>query len=475
MNKDYVLEEIFDTISEGIVFHEAQGPISYVNKQAEEILGLTKDQILGKTPMDPFWRTYKEDMSPFDGADHPSTYTMKTQQEKRDVIMGIYKPDNSFVWININSKPLFQEGAFVGAVVTFSDVTQQYNDSKVMQAQSHYLDVTLKSAPIILFDIDMEGGFRYSKGSGLKALGLEDDMVVGLSAIEMYKDFPTIVQAVKDALEGKESHINQQVGDAHLLIHMVPTTDMLGQRNGLVGIGLDVTEQERSRKALLLQARQAQVGEMLSIIAHQWRQPLTAISATVLDMRLHLELGTYDVQNLIAQTEKADTTLQHLSETISNFKDFFKPDQQKELFSMQKVLDDVLSLLDGSLSSVGLQVAYRDESSGKKLRSYRHDIIQVMMNLLGNALDIVKTQDIVSPEVMITTKEQAEQMVIEVADNLGGIPYDIIDDVFLPYFTTKGELQGTGLGLYMCKNIIEGHCGGRLSVYNSSCGAVFNI
>ncbi len=226
-------------------------------------------------------------------------------------------------------------------------------------------------------------------------------------------------------------------------------------------------------KQLLQQSKLAQMGEMISMIAHQWRQPLTTISATSVALQLKAELGDVDRKEIIKTTERISEYAQHLSRTIDDFRDFFKPTKAKEETTVSKLIQSVLSIVAPLLEGKGITIQTQIEND-TSLYTYINELKQVLLNLIQNAQDVLIERHITSPRITIRSFTKGENIILEIADNGGGIEEEIMEQIFDPYFSTKSK-NGTGLGLYMAKVIIEEHCGSRLEAYNNIEGAVFRI
>jgi len=231
---------------------------------------------------------------------------------------------------------------------------------------------------------------------------------------------------------------------------------------------------KEQEKLLLIKTRNAQMGELLSMIAHQWRQPLSAISSVVNNIKIKLIMQEYDNNYLLDRSNEVETLIQHLSQTITDFRNFFLPDNKRTSFQAKTVIDKSLNILRSSFESCGINVIVNNTST-KQIVSFENELQQVLLNLLKNAQDILLIKDIPDPKVRINCFDQGSKVVLQVADNAGGISPAVINKIFDPYFTTKENTNGTGLGLYMSKTIIEDHCKGRLSVTNSDEGALFSI
>ena len=237
----------------------------------------------------------------------------------------------------------------------------------------------------------------------------------------------------------------------------------------------EIKKNEEKTAQLIQQSRLAQMGEMLSMIAHQWRQPLTAISATtnnlLLKILLNEKIPTKEVENELTLINEYS---QHLSLTIDDFRNFFKSDKVKKEIKIENIIEKALSIIKTSFESknVTLTTSYK---FNQDIITYDAEVQQVILIILKNAEDALIEKDIKEKKIFIETSEQEGFAVIKIEDNAGGISNSIINRVFDPYFSTKKEKDGTGIGLYMSKIIINEHCMGSLYVENGENGAIFEI
>jgi len=239
-------------------------------------------------------------------------------------------------------------------------------------------------------------------------------------------------------------------------------------------IFIEVAKSRQKDQQMIQQSRLAQMGEMISMIAHQWRQPLTAISATTATINYKAKKDLIEKDFLIERTDRISGYSKHLSSTIDDFRDFFRPDKEQKEIRFEELLRSVYGIIEASLlqQNIMLEQSLKYTDSFK---SYPNELKQVILNLIKNSEDILIEKNITNPYIRLETYQKEDTIVLEVSDNGGGIDENIIDKIFDPYFSTKLKKDGTGLGLYMSKTIIEDHCQGKLNVYNSEDGAVFAI
>ncbi|ACM19237.1 sensor histidine kinase [Geotalea daltonii FRC-32] len=224
---------------------------------------------------------------------------------------------------------------------------------------------------------------------------------------------------------------------------------------------------------LLQQSRLAAMGEMISNIAHQWRQPLNSLGLNIQRLSLYHDEGKLSKEVLDQSVDVSMKLIQHMSQTIDDFRNFFKPDKEKLSFKASVVVANVIALITGSFNhnQITIDLECVDDPI---IYGYQNEYSQVLLNILMNARDAFETCSHHNRRVLITTCLRKAKSVITICDNAGGIPADILEKVFDPYFTTKGP-HGTGIGLFLAKNIIERGMHGRLTARNTGEGAEFAI
>jgi len=242
----------------------------------------------------------------------------------------------------------------------------------------------------------------------------------------------------------------------------------------------EVQKNRNKDKKLLCQSRLAQMGEMISMIAHQWRQPLGAISSASIDLKMQSELKCFDLgQKQEAQSYEEyvnnslndiDEFVQNLTNTIDDFRNFYKPNKKLIAVTVEDIIEKSLNIIKSSLANKSIRVI-KEYNSKEKIELYDNEMMQVFLNILKNAQDNFIENSIKNPYIKIATENRR----ILIYDNGGGIPENIIDKIFDPYFSTKDEKNGTGLGLYMSKTIIEEHHNGKLTAKNIDEGVCFII
>ena len=243
---------------------------------------------------------------------------------------------------------------------------------------------------------------------------------------------------------------------------------------------IDLTELKEKELQVLQQSRLAQLGEMVSMIAHQWKQPLSAIAATTASMEMKFQLKTFDTTTksgreaqemyLRKELKYINNLIKTLSLTINDFRNFYKPSKKKEYRSLDTIVKKALDIIGPSLSNNKIVVEYTAHDVDL-VEMYKNEIVQVVLSVFQNSLENFKEQTIEKPCICITIEANR----VSICDNGGGIDEEIVQQIFNPYFSTKEKKNGTGLGLYMAKKIVEQHHNGTLNMHNKNGGACFEL
>ena len=218
---------------------------------------------------------------------------------------------------------------------------------------------------------------------------------------------------------------------------------------------------------LAQQSKMAAMGEMIGNIAHQWRQPLSTITTASTGMVLQKEMGILTDEQFYESSNKINTSAQHLSKTIDDFRNFFSPNKVKKRFLIKNTFAKTLDLLQAQFHSLDIKIVKNIENL--ELDTIENELIQALINILNNAKDeLIKRSEEKNKIIIIDVFEEDEKLIICIKDNAGGIPIEYIDRIFEPYFTTKHKSQGTGIGLYMTEEIIVKHLKGTISAKNQN-------
>lgn len=427
-----------------------------------------------------------------------------------DVEFRIVRADGQERWLVAKGRYIFEDDE-IGKAQRFLgvnyDITKRKRiEEKLRESEERYRNM-MESAHDWIWEINADGIYTFSSHHVHEILGYTPEEIVGKRPFDLMDDDDA------DRIERQFGQISQQRLPIHNLINVnrhkdgrtviletngVPFYDLQGRFLGYRGMDRDITDQKkleaslqqynemlecrvaertdelRKKDRLLLhQSRLAAMGDMINNIAHQWRQPLNVLGLNLQRLPLYYEMGKFDQQLLDTSIEDAMDLIQHMSQTIDDFRDFFKPEKVKVRFSVKRAILQTVNLVSDSLTHHQIKlIVHIDHDSC--INGYPNEFSQVALNILQNARDALKERKIRDALITISCFIEDGKTVTTITDNAGGIPEDIIDKIFEPYFSTKG-VQGTGIGLYMSKNIIESNMGGKLSVRNLDGGAEFRI
>ena len=346
---------------------------------------------------------------------------------------------------------------------------------------NNILENIIENAPIIIFWKDRNGIYRGSNKRFLELMNLKDEKeLLGKKDsdfnIAENKDFMSddlyVMTNKKPKLNYTETITATNKSVRILNTSKVPLLDEKENVIGVLGVIQDITEQTNNQnqlkeheQLLIQQSKLASMGEMIANIAHQWRQPLSIISTSATGIKLQKEMGILDDDSEIKSLDCINENAQYLSNTIEDFRDFFKKSKTKNFVNLNNLLEKTLKLILTRLKNKEINII--KNSIDIEFETYEREIIQVFMNIINNSIDAFENKDY-DKFIFFETQKFENKIVIKIKDNAGGIPENIIDRIFEPYFTTKEEKQGTGIGLYMSNEIIVKHLNGKILVTNES-------
>jgi signal transduction histidine kinase len=227
-------------------------------------------------------------------------------------------------------------------------------------------------------------------------------------------------------------------------------------------------------KMLTTQSRQAVMGEMMSMIAHQWRQPLSSVTLQISNLQLEKMLGNRIGDEKLEKTlGSISDTLVYLSNTVDDFQTYFHPNKSKSKVEIHEVLQKALNFAKASTDSKNIEIAIK-QTENIEVVTYENELIQIILNLINNAIDALVQKDSDNPKINIHVEDLCDYLEIYVEDNGIGISEESMEKIFEPYFSTKGK-NGTGLGLYMSQIIAQKQFDGEISVESSDFGTSFLV
>ncbi len=347
--------------------------------------------------------------------------------------------------------------------------------AKIQESLENF-KILIDSTIEAIFVYDYDKGVIDCNKMGLKLFEYECSEILGKDIFEfIHKDDIAVVKKnfkLNHALPYEVRAINSK----GLVIPILISGANMQYNGELVRVItiFDLSELKQKDKLLQQQSRHATMGEMIGMIAHQWRQPLAAISGSVGVLNIDIMMDQYDKDVFQAHVDKIGEHTQFLSSTIDDFRNFFKEHKQKTDTTLNEITKSALKIIEPTLQSQKIEIIKKYNSSCL-LYTHANELKQVVLNLLKNAQDALLENRVKNPKIEILTYDEENHCLLEISDNGGGIPEDVIENIFEPYFTTREKKDGTGLGLYMSKIIVSEHCQGSISVLNNKQGARFKI
>ncbi|MCD6287665.1 MAG: PAS domain S-box protein [Candidatus Hydrogenedentes bacterium] len=362
----------------------------------------------------------------------------------------IFRPANRSV--NIKTKELKSQKEY-------ADMITQTNTNAII-AVDHNFD-------ILTFNKSAEEMFGYSAEEMLHTK-LTDDKIIPLRFLKQHNS--GLMNFMKS---GQLKNVNEvfelegQKKDKTLFPIRISFGSKIEENSKIVVANIQNITKEKEKDSLILQqSRFAAMGEMIGNIAHQWRQPLSSISALATGTRLRYKNNLISDEELEETFVKIKNYTQHLSKTIDDFRDFLNKDQSTEKFNIVEAVDKSISLTEASYKDNKIKLVVHYHNKEMFINGSSSQLSQVFLNILNNAKDILLEKDIDPKVVLIEVLKDGHYAIVNINDNAGGIPDDVAVKVYEPYFTTKHKSQGTGIGLFMSKRIVEQRFNGILENTN---------
>jgi PAS domain S-box-containing protein len=471
-------ENYLDYIGTFIMILDANKVVQFINKRGLAILKSKKEDVVGKNFVENFIpKNFKKDV------EHVAQSL--TDDEINNIsyyvnpIVDSQGNERIISWTNTSLKN--DEGQAIAFLTSGEDITNQVQNQKKLKKVQERQNALFEALPHYIFIKDRDLRF-YAVNTVMAELfhttvedviGKRDSDFFPEDIVEAFTIIDKKVLETGEVIEVEENFIKD--GEMRVLSTVKwPIFGDEGDITGLLGIATDITDKKRSEERLVYQSRLAQMGEMLSIIAHQWRQPLTAVGAIVANVKVKTQLGRLYETNLFSDMDKIDDQLAYLSQTIDDFRNFFKPDKGKNLVRIPDIIEKSLKIIEANLAINGVDII-KEVCSDVELMVYENELVQVFLNFFNNSLDVFLERDINNPKIIISCEVVKDWIEIVIEDNGQGASEDVINHLWDPYYSTKMEQHGTGLGLYMVQQIIESHCGGSVKAFNGKEGLSFMI
>lgn len=397
-------------------------------------------------------------------------------------------------------------------LVIASDITDIVQSKALIEEKAKTLDYVFGSLHEGIWDWNIATGHLEHNSTWFSVVGYKevelsktlDDFKMVLHKDDIDKVFERVNEALSKGVQYVSEHRLVKKDGSVVWVRdrgTVVELDESGKPARMVGSFLDISDKKVAEQELLnlneslntkvqealeeirakdtqliMQSRLATMGEMIGNIAHQWRQPLNTLAFIVQSLPYALDGSENDMTIANNTSEEAMKLIKYMSQTIDDFRNFFRPDNQKEHFDIKESIQKANSLIAPTMKSENIEVAINMCEDELMFYGYAGGFSQVLLNILKNAKDELREKpSSLQKKIVIDASKQNDSIIVSISDNAGGIDEHIIDRIFEPYFTTKDKNQGTGIGLYMSKMIIEQHMGGELFAQNIDGGARFIV
>lgn len=351
-----------------------------------------------------------------------------------------------------------------------------------------FLEALMDAIPNPIYYKDKEHRYIGCNTAFLTFTGLEKEQIIGQTAHDLFPKYAEEMKDVDCAVLKEQGVVTKEVvledakgEERDIVLYKSSYFNTTKDVCGVVGMMADITDlkkimdkQKEQEQILIHQSRMAAMGEMIGNIAHQWRQPISTISLLIQDINDAYEYGELTKEYLEDFSTKTLKQVKFMSETIDDFRDYLRPNKITEPFSLVESVKNSIRIMDATFRNNNVKVDFKYDND-IEVMGYKNEFSQVLLNIFKNAKDEFELRDIKEGLLQIKLEEMGEKAVLTITDNAGGIPEGVVDKVFEPYFSTKEDVGGTGIGLHMSKNIIETNMDGTIDVQNVKNGAEFTI
>lgn len=402
----------------------------------------------------------------------------------------IHRPDSRRINVRAFAHPVFDEARRIRWVsIAFIDITREAQAEVERDRAAARLTLAVDHSPLVIWTTDERGTITLSQGAALKALGFKSGELVGRNVLELYQDNPVITDYLRRALRGEPLHYEVEVGDAIFDTWLTPLRNDAGQVVGLTGLGHDVRELRRLRAAGVQADRAAALGTLAASVAHEINNPLTYILSHASSIDTTLEelervsssvshAAAAEIRTLIARLHADFQTLRSGTERIATItrelRTFSHPDDQSVgPVDARAAALSVLQLIGKELEGrARLSLDLRETAP---LLGQQTRLVQVILNLVMNAKQSLPSKPSEQNTIYLATRTEGSNVIVEVGDTGPGVAPRDRERIFEPFVTTKPVGEGSGLGLFVCRNIVRGFSG-EVTVHDRpGGGALFRV
>jgi PAS domain S-box-containing protein len=473
---------MLSTILEGLplgvwVARAPDGELVYANQAFAEILGMRARDDVRAGGYAPAYRLRDREGRSYPEARLPFAQVLA----RREVVVVddivIERADGARADVRAFGKPLFDaQGALTHVVVVFIDITGEVRAREARREADERLSTALQHAPVILFAYDREGRVTVSEGAGLRAMGFKSGELVGRSLFDLYGDHPAVMENHRRVIAGETFTSVAEVGPVVLETWLAPLRDGQGAVIGAIGVSTDVTERLRLQSRAAETERLAAMGRLAASVGHEINNPLTfAIEAVRLAREACAAAGDASTRARIDELlVDAGTGLERVRLITRDLKAFARADEEGrgplDLGRALAAATKMVATRTGPRARMDLELGPPATVVADETR-----LVQIFVNLILNAVDALPPERAAENRITVRSRIEGGWAVVEVADNGPGIEPGLRDRVFDPFFTTKPVGEGTGLGLFVSRNLVE-TLGGTIALSEAAGGgALFTI
>ena len=338
------------------------------------------------------------------------------------------------------------------------DITDQKRAEFDLIQSQEKLQLIIDTVPALISYIDKNEHYTMANAFYKNAHGVESSKMIGKHVKEIIGEegYKIIKPKLQKAINGETVHaegfFHKKDGQEYWSNVMFTPHIENEEVKGVITLVIDITKSKQQENIIKEQSKMAALGDMLGNIAHQWRQPLSVISTGATGLKIEKEYDTLTDKRFFETCDAINDNAQYLSQTIDDFKNFIKGDRKQIKFNLNDNINSFLHLVEGNIKSDNI-IVKSDVKDDITLYGFPNELIQCFINIFNNAKDVLKN---IKNDgfIFISAKMDDDKLIIIFKDNAGGIPEDVLPKIFEPYFTTKHQSQGTGLGLSMTYNLI---------------------
>ncbi len=481
----HITQNIIANIDNGIIVLNDKLQIKLYNRWLEIHTGFKESNIIDRYLYDIFpnisVKTLQRKVKTALKMQTPTFYTASVSKYLIPIKINQLKhTDFEFMQQDVSIIPLDEKENLVALILTdqtnmaSANATLEKNLVTIQELNAELLkERDTIDRKILLFKINHTARITDVSQALLKLLKYTKEELLDLNFLEyegytlLGTDKEDILNAMKE-LRVYEFEENSKTADGMPLTFkttLVPEYSAQGKHIGFILFREDITASrilQETQEKVLSNSRSAAMGEMVSMIAHQWRQPLSLINTVIATLKIKSELEVLDKETTMKSFDSIEKTTTFLSETIDDFRNYFKPDKIISELNLLELFDKSIFFLKGEMNKRGitLNIYTLDDII---IYTYKNELLQTIINILNNSIDAFDNSLQTDKQISVSLKSYPQNVSITIEDNAGGIPKEILQRVFEPYFSTKSK-NGTGLGLYMAHTIVTEHLNGSISM-----------